>query len=84
MKSTLALSLDELEQWESKLLDPLLAVGDLSQWPASPSEEAAVRAGRRLPLPEVPGPWAILDQDQNLLAVYRQEASLAVAEVVLV
>jgi tRNA pseudouridine55 synthase len=79
-----ALALDELEQWESHLLDPRHAVVDLTQWSASPSEEEAVRSGRRLPLPESTGPWAILDQEHNLLAVYRQEGSLAVAEVVLV
>lgn len=78
------LSLDQLEEWESNLLDPFRAVADLDLWQASAAEEEAVRSGRRLPLPDGVGPWAIIDQDQQLLAVYRQQGDVAVAEVVLV
>lgn len=81
---SVALSLDHLWTWGEHLIDPRAAVAQLATWPATPEEEASVRAGRRLPAPGGHGPWAILDQNQELLAVYRPDGGEAVAEVVLV
>ena len=79
-----ALTLDDVESWRDHLRDPREAVATLREWRASDDEADAVRHGRRLPSPTgAEGPWAIVDRDAHLLAVYRQRGREAVAEVVL-
>jgi tRNA pseudouridine55 synthase len=79
-----ALTLEAFDSWKGHLRDPREAVATLPEWRASDDEADAVRHGRRLPSPPgAGGPWAIVDRDAHLLAVYRQRGRDAVAEVVL-
>lgn len=79
-----ALDFQEIESWQSRLRQPVEAVSQLKEWLASPEEAAAVRHGRRLPPPGGNGgPWAVVDDNHQLLAVYRSGGREAVAEVVL-
>jgi tRNA pseudouridine55 synthase len=78
-----ALTLEDLDSWREHLRDPREAVAALREWRAADQEADAVRHGRRLPSPTGGGPWAIVDRDGRLLAVYRQRGREAVAEVVL-
>jgi tRNA pseudouridine55 synthase len=79
-----ALTLGAFDSWKGHLRDPREAVATLPEWRASDDEADAVRHGRRLPSPPgAGGPWAIVDRDAHLLAVYRQRGRDAVAEVVL-
>jgi tRNA pseudouridine55 synthase len=79
-----ALTLDDVQSWREYLRDPREAVATLREWRASDDEADAVRHGRRLASPTgADGPWAIVDRDAQLLAVYRQRGREAVAEVVL-
>ncbi|HJU51872.1 MAG TPA: tRNA pseudouridine(55) synthase TruB [Acidimicrobiia bacterium] len=79
-----AVSIEDLGSWTSYLRDPVEAVSGLEEWRASEEEAIAVRHGRRLPSPAGgEGRWAVIDDENRLLAVYRQRGREAVAEVVL-
>ncbi|HKZ19893.1 MAG TPA: tRNA pseudouridine(55) synthase TruB [Acidimicrobiia bacterium] len=79
-----AVTIDNLASWASHLRDPVEAVSGLEEWRASEEEAMAVRHGRRLPSPSSrDGHWAVVDDEDRLLAVYRQRGREAVAEVVL-
>jgi tRNA pseudouridine55 synthase len=78
-----ALTLEDLDSWREHLRDPREAVAALREWQVADEEADAVRQGRRLPSPTGGGPWAVVDRDGRLLAIYRQRGREAVAEVVL-
>jgi tRNA pseudouridine55 synthase len=79
-----AITIENLPSWASHLRDPVEAVSGLEEWRASEEEAIAVRHGRRLPSPSSrDGHWAVVDDEDRLLAVYRQRGREAVAEVVL-
>lgn len=78
-----ALSVDDLEEWHSRLVQPAHAVSELSQWFVTTEEAKEIGHGRALPAVDGAGPWAMVGSDDELLAVYRREGDRAVAEVVL-
>jgi tRNA pseudouridine55 synthase len=83
-----AVGIDELDQWESHLLSPSEALRDLPRVSVGPETAAAVRHGIRFVAGEVlsctePGPYRVIDDQGDLLAVYRRSGEWAMPEVVL-
>jgi tRNA pseudouridine55 synthase len=65
------------------VLPPATAVRDLAALTVDPAGAVAVGHGRALPCPDGPGPWAVLDGDGGLLAVYEADGDRARPAVVL-
>lgn len=78
-----ALFLDDLEEWQSRLVPPADAVSELAPWFVTSEEATEIGYGRALAAAEGTGPWAMMDAGNELLAVYRRDGDRAVAEVVL-
>lgn len=55
---------------ESVLLPPLDAARDMERFTVDPAGASAVAHGRPLPAPDGTGPWAVVDETGELLAVY--------------
>jgi tRNA pseudouridine55 synthase len=81
------LTMDRLGDWESKLLDPAQALGDLPAITVGPETAQGVHHGMRFvggEMVEAPENEAVrvLDQGGDLIAVYRREGDQARPEVV--
>jgi tRNA pseudouridine55 synthase len=83
-----AMTIDELDQWESRVLTPSEALRDLPHVEVGAETAAGVRHGMRFVAGEVcscdePGPYRVIDEEGDLLAVYRRSGEWALPEVVL-
>ncbi len=78
-----AVALDGLGEWRRHLLPPRAGTAGMEVRLVEGSEAEAVRHGRPLAGGAGTGLQAIVDQEGNLLAVYRLQGSVARAEVVL-
>ena len=69
---------------ESVLISPLAAMRDYPRAPVSAAVADMVRHGRVLEPFEGDGPWAVVDEDEHLLAMYERFGAAAKPAVVLV
>lgn len=82
------ITIEDLADWESRLLGPSAALGDLPQVVVGAETEKAIRNGMRFlggELVAMPSgrPVRVLDTSEQLIAIYRREDEISRPEVVL-